>query len=266
MKATRPKTAKELKTEGFKPVKGFESLFINETGRVYNLKTGKYLKPNARNYIQSENKYLSVPKLVLMTFEGKKYQNGKIVYLNGNKTDLSKENIKYSRLFAKQQPAKVNKADLLTAIRCYFEVDHKFKTTDHFRTRLYLQSITKKRDFFYKNRNKPFIKLYFTYIGLDSINKRNIAETAKLHRLPVRDCSIIINSFTNSLINEVLQDTKNGILHEIEFKPKQPTQTDKVRQINQYLTEHGQKPLQLRKKSVKQTIKDFEKYLKNFER
>jgi hypothetical protein len=248
-------TVKELKKAGFRTVPEHKNILISNTGKVYDINTGKYLKPTARNYIKPENKYLSLPKLVLLTFKGEKYRNGQIHYIDGNNKNFSPSNIQYNSIFDSKQTEPINKADLLTAIRCYFEVTRKFNITDKIKTHLYLQEITQIRHYFYKNRNKPFINLYLTYIGFDIIYKRNIAETAKLHGLPVRDCLLIVNRFTNTLINEILQDLKNGYLNIKEYKPKKPTKTDEIRKINEYLKEHGKKPFPLKKKSVKQSAK-----------
>jgi len=265
-RATPPKTAKQLKKDGFKPIPGYESLLISETGKVYSLQTAKHLKRTERNYIKHENKYLSVPKLVLMTFKGEPYKSGQIVYIDGIKTNSSKENIKYTRLFVPEQSTKVNTADLLTSIRCYFEVDKNFKIRDNFKTRLYLQNIIEKRGFFAKHKNIQHIDVYLTYLGKHIFEQKSIIDTAKVHSLPVRDCLVIVNSFTSTLISEILQDLKNGYLQQLEYKPKQPTKTDRIRQINEYLTANGQKGVPLRKKSIKQTVKEFEKYVQDLQK
>ena len=166
MRATnRTQTAKELKKAGFISVPEHETLLINNTGKVYDTNTGKYLKPTARNYITAENKYLSLPKLVLMTFKGEKYRNGQIHYKDGNNKNLSPSNIQYSRIFAPKQTEPINKADLLTAIRCYFEVDRKFKIRDNFKVRLYLQNIIEKRAFFAKHKKTQYIEIYLTCLN-----------------------------------------------------------------------------------------------------
>ena len=240
MKATRPKTAKELKNEGFRLVNGFDYLYINENGKVYDTNKRKYLTPTARNYIKPENKYLSVPKLVLMTFDGKAYKSGQIQYIDGNKANLSRENIKYSRLFTTEQSNKVNKSDLLTAIRCYFEIDQKYKIRNNFYTRLFLESILAKRAFFTKHKKTKHIEVYLTYLGKHLFELKSIADTAKEHCLSVRDCLLIVNSFTNILISEILHELKNGTLFVLEY----------------------QKP----KRTIKESLKDFKQHLNSFEK
>jgi hypothetical protein len=264
MRATQPKTAKELKKKGFLQIPGYESLLINDNGKVYNQQTGKNLNSTKRNYIRFENKYLNVPKLVLMTFEGEPYKSGKIVFIDGKSANLSKENIKYSRLFVSEQNDKVNTKDLLTALRCYFEVDKNFKIRDNFKTRLYLQTIIEKRRFFTKHKHTKYIEVYFTYLGKHIFEKKSIIETAKAHCLPVRDCLVIVNSFTNILITEILQDLKRGYLKVQGYKPKQTTKTDEIRQINEYLIDNGHSTLPLRKKSQKELIKDYQKFSNEF--
>ncbi len=240
MKRTRPKTSKELKKEGFKLVNDFDYLFINENGKVYDTNKQRFLKPTSRNYIKAENKLLSVPKLVLMTFDGKPYKRGQIQYIDGNKSNLSPKNIKYIRLFAPEHKNKVNQTDLITAIRCYFEIDQKYKIRDNFHTRLFLQSILKKRLFFIRHKNLKHIDVYLTYLGKHLFEQKSITETAKQHFLSVRDCLEIVNNFTNILITEILQDLEKGYLKKNEFsKPK---------------------------RNINESLQDFKEYLNSYEK
>lgn len=258
MKTARPKTENELKKECFKLLDGFTHLYINDAGNVYDTNKKKYLKPTSRNYIKPGNKYLSVPKLVLMTFKGEPYKRGQIHYIDGKMQNMSVKNIKYTRLYTPEQNNKVNKDNLFTAIRCYFEVELNFKIRDTFKTRFFLQTIIDKRGFINYHRKLEHIQIYLTYMGLNLFTQKSITQTAHAHGLPVRDCLVIVNSFTNLLISEILHELKKGTLHVNEYKPKKPTKTDNKRQINEYLTEHGQKPIPLRKKSLKESLKDFE--------
>jgi len=261
----RPKTEKELKKEGFKLIENYNYLYINVNGKVYSTKTRKYIQPTARNYIKAGQKYINVPKVVLMAFKNEPIRNGKILYIDGNTANLSHVNIKYSRLFTNEQTKKVNNTDLMTSIRCYFEVEQKFKIRDNFKTRLFLKSILEKRAFFLRHKKIQGIEVYLTYLGKHLFEQKSIAYTAKEHSLPVRDCLVIVNSFTNILITEILQDLENGILYIHGYLPKLPTKTDEIKQINEYLTSKGQTALPLRKKSEKQIVKDFQNYLQDLQ-
>jgi len=258
---TRNDTIKELKTKGFKLVKDYNSLYINENGNVYSLKHGRYLKPTAKNLIIIENVYLNVSKLVLQAFKGEPYRSGQIHYIDGDKANVSRENVKYSSLFNTDILVIVNTTDLMTAIRCYFEVDKSFSILDAFKTRMYLQTITEITGFIRFNQSKPHIEVYKTYIGVLLFGLKSIAQTAKQHGLSIRDCTIIVNSFSNELINGILKDLKAGTLKEHPYKPKKPTLTEQKRHVNEYLTANGQTPIPLRKKSVKERLKEFNNLL-----
>lgn len=248
---TRNETIHELKRQGFRLVKEYKYLYINELGKIYSLRQGKYLKPTAQNYIPLEKGYLSVPKLVLLVFKEQTYRTGQIHYIDGNKRNLSGENLKYSCLFSTDINVTVNKTDLMSAIRCYFEVDKHYSISDALKTRMYLSTINEISGFVILNKNKPYIEVYKSYINVELFGLKSIEQTAKNHSLSVRDCTIIVNSFTNELINKILQKKESGQLNELPYKAKQPTKTEQTRHINEYLTTHGHTALPLRKKGAK---------------
>lgn len=207
----------QLKQNGFKMVKDYPYLYINEAGNVYSLKTGEYLNPDPKNNIKAENKRLSVPKLILQTFKGETYRAGQIVYIDGNKANTTAPNIKYSRLFEPDKTIKVNQADLMTVIRCYFEVEKRYTTKNSIQTRIFTRFILSERGFFIDNSEKPFIDVLKTYIeGLQN----SLSASAKKHGLTARDCSIIVNGFINQLISDILQDFKAGILRINDYQPR----------------------------------------------
>lgn len=252
-KAITTTSLKELKQNGFKQVMGFNSLFINQAGNAYDRETGKYLTRTKNNYIKSGSKCLNIPKLILQAFKGQKYRAGQMVYIDGNRANLEPDNLKYARLFEPSRINEVNPTDLLTALRCYFDVEKSFKAKNTFKTRLYLQLITEKRGFLVNKNGLQNFQVYRTYLkGLTS----NLSQTAKEHGLTIRDCAIIVNDFTNILINEILNDLKSGYLSLYDYKPKQPTKTDIIKQWNE---QSGQRPLPLRKQSLKESLKEFEK-------
>lgn len=254
-RSKRAETIHQLKQSGFKLVTGFSSLYVNTQGKVYNLKTGKYLKPTPRNLIKPENEYLSVPKLVLQAFAKQPYRNGQIQYIDGNKTNLSVQNLKYSRIFTPDRtPEPVNRENLMTAIRCYIQVKERFKVNESLQTRFYLQSITRQRLFFIHKQDLQHIEVFETYI-----NGANTIKTATKHGLTVRDCSVIVNQFINLLITEILQELENGLLTIQPYKPKPPTKTQTIREYNKGLIERGKKPLPLRKKEPERTITGLSK-------
>lgn len=246
----------QLKQNGFKIVKDYPYLYINETGNVYSLKTGEYLKPDPKNTIQTETKRLNVPKLILQTFKGETYRAGQIVYIDGNKANTTAQNIKYSRLFEPGKTIEVNQTDLMTAIRCYFEVEKRYTTKDSIQTRMFARLIISERGFFIDNSKKPYIEVFKTYIeGLQN----SLSATAKEHGLTARDCSIIVNGFINQLISDILQDLKAGVLRINDYQPRKKTETQILKEHNEQRKANGQKPLPLKKQSLKESLKEFEK-------
>jgi len=258
---TRNETIHQLKEQGFKLVKGYRNLYINETGKVYSLAHSRYLTPTPKNYIRLERDCLSVPKLVLMAFNDEPYRSGQIHYVDGNSKNMSRKNVKYRCLFPNNKSVTVNPSDLMTAIRCYFEVDKRFTIDNALTTRRYLQTITEHRGFMKMNESRQYIEVYKTYVNVLLFGLNSIAQTAKIHGLGVHDCSIIVNSFTNELISGIMQDMKAGTLYEHIYKRKKPTKTEQKRHINEFLTARGQIPIPLRKKSVKERLEQFEKSL-----
>lgn len=256
----RAETIHQLKQDGFKLVKGFSYLYVNPQGKVYSLKTGKYLKPTARNLIKPENKYLSVPKLVLQAFAKQPYRNGQIHYIDCNKSNLAVQNIKYSRIYAPDRtPEPVNRENLLIAIRCCIQVKKRFNVNDSYQTRFYLQIITEQRQFFIYKKDLQYIEVFKTYI-----EGNNTTKTATKHGLTVRDCSVIVNQFTNLLINDILTDLENGLLTIQPYEPKAPTKTQILRDYNKDLIKRGCKPLPLRQKSLKETFQECRKTIDEF--
>jgi hypothetical protein len=255
-KPTKAENINRLKADGYKMVNGFRYLYINPFGSIYNLKTGKYSK---KIYIKPENNYLSVAKLVLQAFRNEPYRNGHITFIDGNKENLSVENIKYNRLFESNQHEEINHSELLKAIRCYFEVERRFNTKETCLTRLCVQMILGKRGFLIEKISLPNFEIYKTFItGVSN----SIANTAKEHKLSVRDCAIVVNEFTNLLVKEILQDLEAGLLCVKDYKAKAPTQTQVLKQYNEELKAKGLKPVPVRKQSAKEQLKKYTEHQK----
>lgn len=230
----------QLKQNGFKMVKDYPYLYINKTGSVYSFRTCGYLKTDTKNSINAENKRLSVPKLILQTFKGETYRAGQIKYIDGNKANITAENIKYRRVFSPDiNPESLNNNNIMTVIRCYFQVEKKFKVRDSFRMKMYLNAIADKRQFFIDKSKLQYIEVFKTYM-----NSNNTIKNANTYGLTIRDYSIIINKFKNMLIGEVLQDIETGKLKVLDFKTKRHSKT----QV----------------KSVDEKLKDFERKLNEY--
>lgn len=224
----------DLKVKGYKPVKDYKGLYINQIGEVYNLKTGKYHKLTARNYVIIDKRPLNVPKLVLQAFKGQKVRNGHIVYIDGNKRNLSPKNLKYAQIYPASCSVQIDYPKLLSAIRCYIEVKKSFTAKCKIVTPLYLSIITDKRGTFLgklsfeKEIFKTYVNGFLT----------NYTQTAQNHGLTFRDASIIINSEINALSNEVESDKKAGKLTILPYF-HEPTKKQKRDFIEKYCKEKG---------------------------
>jgi hypothetical protein len=253
----RIETISQLRKDGFRVVKGYPSTYVNNCGKVYDLRKGKFIKPTKKNYIKPENQYLNVAKLVIQTFGNDPYRSGQITYIDGDKENLNIQNIKYSRLFVPNQTNKpICHDNLISAIRCYFEIEKGFSVNNRFMTRLYLQQIAARRFFFIYKMDMPHIEIFRAYLYGTGADK-----TAKGHNVSTRDYPTIINHFTGLLVSEILQDLKVGILEIHGFRKPRPTKTQIIKDYNKKLAEFGCKLIPLRKKSTKELLKGFKKHL-----
>jgi hypothetical protein len=249
---TKKQTTQQLKQAGFIKVKGFKFLFINANGEAFNNKTAQIIKPNCRNDIYIERKRQSLPKLILNVFAKQLIRSGQITYLDGNRSNLAVQNLKYSRIFAPQTQSTVSKTALMTAIRCYFRVPKNYKIADSIQTQLYLQTIVQHRAFYVTHYKAENLEVFKDYIEGFS---KNQSITAKAHKLSVHDVKTITDQLTNLLSNEILQDLKAGELIIQEFRPKPPTQTEILKKTNIDRLTNGLQPLPLRKLSQKERDK-----------
>jgi hypothetical protein len=85
-----------------KPIKGFENYQITTEGRIYSIKTKKWIKPSfdKYGYLQvclKSTKYFSfrVHRLVAITYLGLSDYNNIVNHINGIKTDNRVENLEW---------------------------------------------------------------------------------------------------------------------------------------------------------------------------
>ena len=93
---------------------------------------------------------------------------------------------------------------------------------------------------------------------------KNRIETAKENCISVRDCSFVVNKFLNILITDIITDLEAGKLTKQVYQTRPKTKTQILREVNEYLTANGGEPVPLRRKSEKELLKDFKKYLNDF--
>jgi hypothetical protein len=201
------------------------SLFINRSGKVINFSTGNEIKPTKRNHILWNGRYLSIAKLLLLTFYDEPYrQTARIKHRDGDRGNFSAYNLAYTTKYP--TPNKVDYEKLKTAIRCYFEVEKRYTAKNYFNTRLYLKVIIKTRRFFLKYSQDPNVGIFKSYMSKVT-NSR--ARVAKMYRITVRDCNHIINDFINLLVNDILTDLQNGKLAVMKYRVAK-TKTQQIRE------------------------------------
>lgn len=121
---------------------------------------------------------------------------------------------------------------------------------------MYLTEIIQKRFFYEINYNRSGIAIFKSYMnGITN----NVKTVGKQYNMNFKDVQIIVNDFLNLLISDILTDLEAGKLKINDFQPRPQTKTQITRKINEHLTKRGLKPLPLRKKSLKEKLRDFNK-------
>lgn len=254
----RSKVIRNLKANGYKQVSDYPSLYLNENGTVYSLKKGRELKATAKHLVLVDNEYLNIPKLLLLVFRKEPIRNNQhIRYIDGNRSNFTLSNIEYVQKFGNGLKAKINNEELLTAIRCYFEVKKKYKIKDYFTTRFYLNWILDERKFYIEYYDREGIEIFRSY--MDGVFN-NLVSVAKKHNISISSCKYVVHGFINQLINDIFLDLKEGKLTIKDFKPRRKTQTQELRELNEYLLVCGFTPVRLLKKSDREIIRDYEKH------
>jgi hypothetical protein len=246
---------RDLQKQGFRKTK-INGLYITNTGLCYNSITKRSLAIT-KGKININGKAYNVAKVILETFCKIPIRNGQINFKNGNDQDFCFENLEYKSTI-KQLPPKP--ADLIQCIRLYFEVDKKFNTSNLF-FKYYLNDIVVKRGFIYLHNDNDF-SLFLEWLK-PIFNSQSKAEISKKQGYTVRNGTNAINKYLALLVNECLQDQENGILTVKEFKPKPPTPTQKLKDLQKSVDEMGLKvKIPLRKSSTKEVLNKFKTYLK----
>ena len=234
----------QLKETGYKQIPGMRDYYINHTGQVTNIKTGNPLKWIAgRDLIRIENKTYNVPKLILLAFRGEPYRKQKqIAYIDGNKYNISLQNIRYAALCVDLPDTVINETDFVNAIRCYIQVRKRYNRMDNIATMLYLQMITEKRCFFDQYAKAPYINVFQAYL---SGFRMSIATTAKEKRIPIKECGIIVRFYINQLIRDIQKDVEIGILAVLPYQPRKKTMTQVLKEYNADRIADGLPPLKI---------------------
>lgn len=237
----------QLKETGCKQIPGMRDYYINQTGQVTNIKTGNPLKwITGRDLIRIENKTYNVPKLILLAFRGEPYRKQKkMAYMDGNKGNISLQNIQYAALYVDLPDTVINDIDFIKAIRCYIQVRKRYNRMDNIATMLYLRTITDIRCFFSHYAKHPYIDIFQAYL---SGFRMSIAATAKEKGIPVKECGIIVRFYINLLISDILKDVEAGILVVLPYQPRKKTMAQVLKEYNADRIADGLPPLKIDKR------------------
>jgi hypothetical protein len=211
----KAKTKKELKALGFKPITQHPEIWVNEKGNVYSYAKLAFLKPNSRNLIAlDQGGYLHIAKAILQEFAGQKIrERASLIYIDGCKTNLSPQNLKYKRLFY-GSPENINQANLTNAIRCYFAIERGFNALGLL-ARIYLEQIYHKTpQFEFANCNKEGYSVFHYHI---TNPETSILKTAKTQSIAIRDCYYIVNKYTNEFADFILAQLESGQLNQYPY-------------------------------------------------
>lgn len=242
-------TKRELQKQGFKAVTGFEPLYIDRTGKVYDFAQQRFLTISPKYRITYNRQALSIPKLILLVFDRQPYQNKRHVrFADGDKTNLHVQNLSYT---VDRQKIAICHAELMKAVRCYFQVPKRYKTRNTFQTRLYLCEIARVRAF---RSDVDGFEVFRTYIENPLHSKQRVA---KMHGITITICTEIVNQCIKVLLCDVLHDLDCGMLQIIDYRPRKQTTAQILKQYNET---SGRDPIRLPKKQTpEQLLSDWNK-------
>lgn len=226
----RKKQSKAIR-KGFKSIPKTD-LTINEFGTVYNITTGHTRTP--RNIVTPTYGRITVEKVLLWLFSNEEPRSGQITHLDGNKLNKSLTNIKYTTPKELATAVKLNRTNLVTALRCYFQINKKSKPDiNQLGTKILLSSIAETRAFHINNENKEFYGVFDDWL---SNYELTTAKVAQMHDIGQRACKNAVNMFTNKLTAEIIKDLKAGLLKK---QPFSLTQREKRKEATKMLHEFG---------------------------
>lgn len=252
---TKPKTLKtkpavkksvsirELQKQGFRKTK-ISGLYITNNGLCYNSVSKRYLAIK-KGKITLNGKAYNVSKIILETFCKIPMRSGQTIFKNGNEKDFYFENLEYTTTIRQTTH---NETNLINCIRLYFEVDKKL-TRSNILFKYYLNEIALKRGFDSLFAGNEF-DMFLDWIKPFRIQSK--AEISRKHNTSLTNCNNAINKYLTLLVNDCLQDHKNGLLTQKEFITKPLTATQKIKKYNETLEQMGMTArIPLRKRGFK---------------
>ena len=154
---------------------------------------------------------------------------------------------------------KINRENLCTAIRCFFEIDRKAKPqVGNITVNLYLHFIYKAVWFKYEHCQEPYFEIFKQWIEqYNSDEKQIIYKQAPNTLLPHRIQAIKAH-FINLLTSEICDCFKTGFY---ELQPFTPTKAEKRKEYAERCKKYGIAPPKRKsKKTTAQAAKEFKAY------
>lgn len=240
---TKPKTRKtkpavkksvsirELQKQGFRKTK-ISGLYITNNGLCYNSISKRSLTI-IKGKITINGKAYNIAKVILETFCKIPIRSGQITFKNDNDKDFYFENLEYTSTLKQIAP---NETDIIQCIRLYFEVDKKL-TRSNILFKYYLNEIALKRGFIYIHKGNDF-SIFLEWLKPFRLNQSK-AEISKKSNYSKTNGTNAINKYFAMLVNECLQDQKNGILEVKDLLKPKPTKTQKLKEAQKLANEMG---------------------------
>jgi hypothetical protein len=235
-KRSKPKV-RDLNQLGYKrtTVKG---LYITNNGKAYNYTTHRNLKVNKGRLVFNGKEY-NLAKLVLETFSKITMRGGCINFINGNQNDFLYTNLEYKTTIKQFAP---NEKDLIKCIRFYFKVDKKFHSKSIL-FKYYMHQISLIRGFDIRTEKTKGSILFFEWLSFRITGEsQSIYSLSRKHSFTATNGKNEVYKYYNLLINETIEDFNKGFL---QLKP-----------FN----------IPVRKKSIKQHLKDFSTFCENLDK
>ncbi len=207
----------DYKSKGFSRIPETDT-FINESGQTTVYPSERIKSPNR---LTLNGKTIIIEKVVLWIFKGEAIRSGKIVHIDGNAGNNSPNNLKYKTLEALAKNENVNCPDLLTAIRCYFQVRKKFKArTNDYQTRFYLKEIIQRRNR-YGGKMPKEETIFFDWCYCWTAEPVTNKQIAEKYGLAAREAKTLIAKKVNQFTAAIIQEMESGKLEVLPYyKPK----------------------------------------------
>lgn len=220
----------ELRTAGYKPVPDC-AMWLSADGTAYNPETKRTAQPRT---ITTAGKQWQTEKVVLWLFAGIQPRGGQIIHLDGYKANKAVGNLQYSSIYNTLPHETINRENLRTAIRCYFNIDRKAKPhTSDINTRLQLWHIYKVRDFADTHRKEPYFNEFEAWIYNGAHIAQNEPQQPKNRK--ERERQTIIAHFLNLFTSEICSEHAAGVLSSLPYhKTKRELRAKETALLHEY--------------------------------